>query len=269
MTLKEGGLYGDATYWVRWGKTRDHKTISLSHGVVSQSGTFSRTTTPNVAADTAGGRRDHDDDRYENDGEVDGVSHGEMIMRYFVDDIGPPSRSNADFPARSTLPTVWDALMPGDHRYLVRVSSRSSSPIPESSRDRREPVRDWSRLKRRSRGRFKLATSIPRFSRTSRIPFVDVRRHEAQRLIFLARCLGFADHSRVLVPLGRFFSDEGVSSAVAPLFLVRSSSILFDPDDLILVDDLAMFWAERLRRVASCYSLWRKSAGDNRWWSRA
>lgn len=56
--------------------------------------------------------RDHDDDRYD-DGEGV-VSHGETIMTYFVDDIGPPSQGNVDFPARSTLPTVWDALMPGD-----------------------------------------------------------------------------------------------------------------------------------------------------------
>lgn len=122
-------------------KRGDHKMISLSHGVVSQSGTLSRT--PNVAADTAGERRDHDDDRCKDDSEVGGVSHGEKrsspIMRYFVDDIGPPSQGNADFPARLNLPTVWDALMPDD---LARVSSGSSSPVPEGSRDHREPVRD-------------------------------------------------------------------------------------------------------------------------------
>lgn len=49
---------------------------------------------------------DHGDDRYDA-----GFSHGKVIMKYFVDDVGPPSRRYVDFSARSILPTVWDTLM--------------------------------------------------------------------------------------------------------------------------------------------------------------
>lgn len=65
--------------------------------------------------------RDHDD------GEAAGVS---LIIIYFVDDIGPPSRGNVDFPVRSTLSTAWDALIPGDHGVGL---PRASFPLVLSS----------------------------------------------------------------------------------------------------------------------------------------